>query len=85
MSIIVVLNILILLLSPSSDMPFPCQVLMGVATLATCVSSAWSQALDPLDEEFNWQALEESPAIDDPAVMQEWMKEDDVLRSQNDQ
>jgi hypothetical protein len=27
-------------------------------------------ALDPLDEDFNWAALTESPTLDDPEVMQ---------------
>lgn len=38
------------------------------------------KALDPLDEDFNWKALEESPALDHPAVMQEDMREDDEKR-----
>lgn len=38
-------------------------------------------ALDPLDEEFDWQALRESPALDDVAVMQRWAQEEDARRA----
>jgi hypothetical protein len=34
------------------------------------------KALSPLDEDFNWEAIEESPVLDDPAVMQKWMEEE---------
>ena len=37
-------------------------------------------ALSPLDENFNWKALEESPEMDKPEIMQEWMREDDKIR-----
>jgi len=37
-------------------------------------------ALDPLDEDFNWEALSESPALDDVEVMQATAKEFDVRR-----
>jgi len=33
------------------------------------------KALSPFDEDFNWEAVEESPVLDDPAVMQKWMEE----------
>jgi DNA-binding beta-propeller fold protein YncE len=34
------------------------------------------KALDPLDEKFNWKALRESPILDDPETIRNWMKED---------
>jgi YVTN family beta-propeller protein len=34
------------------------------------------KALDPLDEKFNWKALEDSPVLDDPGTIREWMKEE---------
>jgi hypothetical protein len=34
------------------------------------------KALDPLDEKFNWRALRESPLLDDPETIRNWMKED---------
>jgi len=34
------------------------------------------KALDPLDEKFNWKALEDSPLLDDPETIREWMKEE---------
>ncbi len=34
------------------------------------------KALDPLDEKFNWEALGESPKLDDPQTIQGWMRED---------
>jgi YVTN family beta-propeller protein len=34
------------------------------------------KALDPLDEKFNWEALGESPKLDDPETIQGWMRED---------
>lgn len=30
-------------------------------------------ALDPLDEKFNWKALTEGPALDDPETIRAWM------------
>jgi len=38
------------------------------------------KALDPLDENFNWQSLANSPELDHPAIMQKWMKADDEAR-----
>lgn len=35
------------------------------------------EALDPLDEEFDWKALQDSPILDDPKVMQKWMRQED--------
>jgi hypothetical protein len=37
-------------------------------------------ALSPLDEKFDWKALEDSPEMDKPEIMQEWMREDDKIR-----
>jgi hypothetical protein len=37
------------------------------------------KALDPLDENFNWKALQESPRLDDPEVMQKWMREQGAM------
>jgi hypothetical protein len=34
------------------------------------------KALDPLDEKFNWQALAESPKLDDPETIRVWMMEE---------
>jgi len=34
------------------------------------------RALDPLDEKFNWRALQESPLLDDPETIRGWMKEE---------
>lgn len=34
------------------------------------------KALDPLDEKFNWKALQDSPLLDDPETIREWMKEE---------
>lgn len=34
------------------------------------------KALDPLDEKFNWKALRESPILDDPETIRNWMKAD---------
>lgn len=39
------------------------------------------KALTPLDEKFDWKALPASPKLDDPAVMQKWMREDDLKRN----
>ena len=33
------------------------------------------KALDPLDEKFNWKALQESPILDDPETIRSWMRE----------
>ncbi len=33
------------------------------------------RALDPLDEKFNWKALDDSPLLDDPGTIREWMKD----------
>ena len=38
------------------------------------------KALDPLDEEFNWKALEESPVIDNPEDMLKMSKEKEEYR-----
>jgi DNA-binding beta-propeller fold protein YncE len=35
------------------------------------------KALDPLDEKFNWKALQESPLLDDPETIRGWMKEEE--------
>jgi len=40
------------------------------------------KALDPLDEDFNWKALQESPRLDDPEVMQKWMREQEAKNKQ---
>jgi YVTN family beta-propeller protein len=34
------------------------------------------KALDPLDEKFNWKALQDSPLLDDPETIRSWMKEE---------
>jgi YVTN family beta-propeller protein len=34
------------------------------------------KALDPLDEKFNWKALQDSPLLDDPETIRGWMKEE---------
>ena len=41
------------------------------------------KALDPFDEEFDWEALGESPVIDDPADMLELSKEREEFRRQH--
>ncbi|NNE36393.1 MAG: hypothetical protein HKN13_14245, partial [Rhodothermales bacterium] len=38
-------------------------------------------ALDPLDEDFNWQALADTPGLDDVEVMQKWAEEEDAKRA----
>jgi hypothetical protein len=38
------------------------------------------KALDPLDEEFDWEALADSPELDDVEVMQANAREEDELR-----
>ena len=43
------------------------------------------KALDPLDENFNWKALEESPRIDDPEDMLRESKEQEEFRLQDRQ
>jgi len=40
------------------------------------------KALDPLDEDFNWEALNDFPIMDHPDVMRQWMKEDTERRLQ---
>ncbi len=40
-----------------------------------------AKALDPLDEEFNWEALTESPVMDDVETMQAWAAEEDERRN----
>jgi hypothetical protein len=35
-----------------------------------------AQALDPLDEKFNWKALQDSPKLDDPETIRAWMRGD---------
>ena len=42
------------------------------------------KALDPLDEEFNWEALSESPVMDNVETMQEWAAEEDAKRLERD-
>ena len=42
------------------------------------------QALDPLDENFNWKKIYEMPQMDRPELMQQWMKEDDVKRKKSE-
>ena len=34
------------------------------------------KAFDPLDEKFNWKALQESPILDDPETIRSWMREE---------
>ena len=41
------------------------------------------KALDPFDEEFDWDALGESPVIDDPADMLKLSKEREEDRRQH--
>jgi hypothetical protein len=41
------------------------------------------KALDPFDEDFDWEALGESPVIDDPADMLELSKEREEYRRQH--
>jgi YVTN family beta-propeller protein len=38
------------------------------------------KALDPFDANFNWEALADSPVMDDVEVMQEWAAEEDARR-----
>ena len=40
------------------------------------------KALDPLDEDFKWEALKQSPKLDNPETMQKWMREDDKKREE---
>lgn len=42
------------------------------------------KALDPLDEEFNWKSVVESPVIDNPQDMERRSKEDDRKRKQKE-
>jgi hypothetical protein len=39
--------------------------------------------LDPFDEEFDWEALGESPVIDDPVDMLKYSKEREEDRRQH--
>ncbi len=39
------------------------------------------KALDPLDENFDWESLDKSPELDNPNIMQKWMREDDEQRA----
>jgi hypothetical protein len=39
------------------------------------------QALDPLDENFNWESLKNSPELDNVEIMQMWMRQDDEARA----
>ncbi len=41
-----------------------------------------AKALDPLDEEFDWEALDDSPVMDDIEVMQAWAAEEDARRQE---
>lgn len=41
------------------------------------------KALSPLDEDFNWEAVAQSPVLDDPSVMQRWMEEETKKRDKN--
>ncbi len=41
------------------------------------------KALSPFDEHFNWDAIEESPELDNPAVMQKWMEEETKRKRQS--
>jgi hypothetical protein len=41
-----------------------------------------NRALDPLDAEFNWQALTESPVMDDVETMKAWADSEDARRAQ---
>ena len=43
------------------------------------------KALSPFDEEFNWDAIEESPELDNPAVMQKWMEEETRKKRERNQ
>jgi hypothetical protein len=42
-----------------------------------------ARALDPLDEDFNWEALSASPEMDDVEVMQAWAAEEDARRAED--
>jgi len=37
--------------------------------------------LNPFDAEFNWEALSESPVMDDVETMQKWAEEADERRA----
>lgn len=39
------------------------------------------KALDPMDENFDWKSLHDSPELDHPETMQKWMREDDKERA----
>jgi hypothetical protein len=34
------------------------------------------KALDPMDEDFDWEALNDFPIMDSPEIMRQWMRED---------
>ena len=36
------------------------------------------KAFDPFDEEFDWEALAESPVMDDVVTMQAWRREEEA-------
>jgi hypothetical protein len=40
------------------------------------------KAYDPLDKEFNWEAVNDFPIMDHPDVMRRWMEEDARRRQQ---
>jgi hypothetical protein len=42
-----------------------------------------ARALDPLDEDFNWEAHSASPEMDDVEVMQAWAAEEDARRAED--
>ena len=42
------------------------------------------RAYDPLDENFNWKAVQEYPRMDDPEVMRRWMRQDAERRVRSD-
>ncbi len=43
------------------------------------------KALSPFDEHFNWDAVKESPELDNPAVMQKWMEEETKKKGKQNQ
>ncbi|MBE7502509.1 MAG: hypothetical protein HS113_19925 [Verrucomicrobiales bacterium] len=40
-----------------------------------------ARAYDPLDEEFNWEAVQDYPRMDDPELLRRWMQEDAARRT----
>jgi hypothetical protein len=40
-------------------------------------------ALDPFDEEFDWESVNDFPIMDSPKVMREWMEKDAERRREN--